>query len=83
MTMRARRSEFHPATVAPGGIYGSAQATPNPAVPLESVISTGELATRPSRQPDHEAVTAALIDRWPRPWPTRRSASFKNLSTRR
>jgi len=40
---------------------GSAQATPNPAVPLESVIATDELTTRPSRRPDHEAVTAALI----------------------
>ncbi len=40
---------------------GSAQAMPNPTVPLESVIATPELTTRPARQPEHEAVTAALI----------------------
>src|SRR5277367_2189101 len=40
---------------------GSAHAMPNPTVPLESVIATAELDRRPARQPEHEAVTAALI----------------------
>lgn len=39
----------------------SAHAKPTSPVPLEAVISTEELKLRPSRMPEHEAVTAALI----------------------
>jgi signal transduction histidine kinase len=40
---------------------GSAFASPVSAMPLESVISTQELNSRPARQPDPEAVTGALV----------------------
>lgn len=39
----------------------SAQAARNRTFPLESVIATAELAHRPARKPEHEAITAALI----------------------